>query len=112
MTDQKNMLEYELKLFFGTKDELYEVKDVPFLHGSMLIPFSFYWAAQLSGGYGSSSVVANFGGQSRTQPEDKCIKRLRFNFTNVHVPGNKHVGPDIASRYPGGGASANMVDRP
>ena len=36
--EQKSMVEEELRQFFGMKDDLYEVAEVPFLHGKMFIP--------------------------------------------------------------------------
>ena len=35
---QKDVMEDGLKLFFVMREELYEIDEVPFLHGRMLIP--------------------------------------------------------------------------
>ena len=36
--EQRSMVGDSLKQLFGMKEELYEVEEVPFLHGKMLVP--------------------------------------------------------------------------
>ena len=50
-------------------------------------------------------LLPMFGDKALDQIQNPRLhgeKTFRFNFTAIHVPGKKHMGPDAAFRYPGG----------